>query len=177
MMEQTAQKIALLVIDVQKGLFEKSTRIYRAEQLLENINDLMSRARQAGAPVIFIQHSNPTVLEEGSVGWHLHPRIQPLADEPIVHKTHGNAFEDTNLSEELTKRDISNLVITGLVTHGCVKATCLGALEEGYQVILVSDAHSSYSKDAANMIEKWNHELHEKGAIVKQTREITFSGK
>ena len=167
-------KSALLVIDVQKGLFEKSTPIYKADELLENINSLINRARQAGVPVLFIQHSSSKILEKGSDGWQLHPRVQPLADEPIIHKLHGNAFEDTTLQEELTKRKVSSVVVTGLVTHGCVKATCLGALDLGYQLVLVSDAHSSYSKDAAQMIEKWNNALHEKGALLQQTRQVEF---
>lgn len=170
---QTA--IALLVIDVQKGLFEKSTPIYKADQLLGNINSLIERARHEGAPVIFIQHASPKILEEGSEGWQLHPQMQPFEGEPIVRKTHGNAFENTTLQAELEKRNVAKLILTGLVTHGCVKATCLGALEAGYSVLLVSDAHSSYSKDAAQMIEKWNSALCDQGAELMETREVKFS--
>lgn len=176
-MEQTAQHAttALLVIDVQKSLFEKSSPIYKADQLLENINSLIDLARHAGVPVFFIQHTSPKILEKGSEGWQLHPRIQPLAEEVIVHKLHGNAFEDTNLHTELSKRTVNTVVLTGLVTHGCVKATCLGALEEGYKDVLVSDAHSSYSKDATQMIEKWNHILHEQCARLQPACQVDFS--
>jgi nicotinamidase-related amidase len=55
--------IALLVIDVQKGLFKKSTPIYKAEQLLGNINTLIRRAEHAGAPVVYIQHANKMLVE------------------------------------------------------------------------------------------------------------------
>ena len=175
-MKQIGRQAALLVIDLQKELFEKSTPIYKADQLLDNITDLIDRARLAGLPVIFIQHSSQNILKKGSDGWQLHPRIQLLPIELIIHKLHPNAFEGTNLQEELAKRNVKTLVVTGLVTHGCVKATCLGALDLGYQLVLVSDAHSSYSKDAAQMIEKWNHELNEKGAILAQTQEVIFSG-
>jgi len=51
-------EIALLVIDVQKGLFERSTSIHQADQVLANIKTLIGRARRADGPVIFIQHSN-----------------------------------------------------------------------------------------------------------------------
>lgn len=166
---------ALLVIDIQNGLFEKSTPIYRADQLLENIHHLIDRAHQAGMPVIFIQHSSPKTLEKGSAVWQLHPQIQPLAKDMVIHKQHGNAFEETNLREELEKRNVSAVVITGLVTHGCVKATCLGAIEEGYKVVLVSDGHSSYNKDAAQLIDKWNRAIHEKGAEVLEARKVKFS--
>jgi nicotinamidase-related amidase len=177
MQKQYAQQreIALLVIDVQKGLFEKTMPIYKAKQILENISTLINKARQENVPVIFIQHSNDKTLERGSDAWQLHPKIQPLEDEVIIHKLHGNAFEGTNLREELEKRNVNVLVTIGLVTHGCVKATCLGALNEGYKVVLVSDGHSSYSKDAAQLIEKWNRAISEKGAELIETQNVSFS--
>ena len=62
------------------------------------------------------------------------------------------------------------MIVTGLVTHGCVKATCLGALELGYAVVLAEDGHSSYSKDAARLVEEWNRKLGEAGAKVRARR-------
>jgi nicotinamidase-related amidase len=174
--QPTQQRVtALLVIDVQKGLFEKSTPIHKADQILANINHLIDQARHKNMPVIFIQHSSPKTLEKGSAAWQLHPQIQPCAGEVVIHKLHGNAFEETNLREELEKRNVSVIVMTGLVTHGCVKATCLGAIEEGYKVVLVSDGHSSYNKDAAQLIEKWNRAIHEKGADLLETQKVRFS--
>jgi len=169
------ETMALLVIDVQRGLFEKSAPVYQARQVLSTINTLINKARLAGVPVFFIQHSNENLLQKGSRSWQLHPEIHPQVEEVIIHKLHGNAFEGTNLWEELEKRNVSGLVLTGLVTHGCVKATCLGALEEGYRVVLVSDGHSSYSKDAAQQIKKWNHLLGEKGAEIIESKNVNFT--
>ena len=165
---------ALLVIDVQNEQFEAATPVYKADQLLQNITLLITKARQEGVPVFFIQHSADSYLKFGSEGWQLHPRIQPTAGEPIIHKRHGNSFEDTTLQEQLIERGVSRVVVTGLVTHGCVKATCLGALEAGYKVMLVSDAHSNFSKDAPKVIEKWNQELSNKGTILVETQSVTF---
>ena len=125
-------------------------------------------------PVFFIQHSSEKFLEKGSDAWKLHPDIQPAGGETVIHKVHPNAFEATNLRGELKERGIDTLVVTGLVTHGCVKATCLGALEEGYRVRLVSDGHSSYSKDAPQLIHKWNTELSRKGAELIEAINIRF---
>jgi nicotinamidase-related amidase len=166
---------ALLVIDVQQGLFNKTVRIYHAEALLENINALSNRAHQDGAPVIYIQHSNPKALAYGSPDWQLHPRLQPLEIDCIVHKQHGNAFEATELDGLLRPAGITRLVVTGLVTHGCVRLTCLGALELGYQVVLVADGHSSYSKQAAELIEEWNHKLSVEGVELIPAAEVGFS--
>lgn len=172
---EASARIALLVIDVQKGLFRKSTPIYHAEQLLNNINEVIGKARQVRVPVIFIQHSNEKTLVRHSDDWRLHPEIQPLDDEIIIHKRSGDAFIGTDLQMELEKRNINTLFLTGLVTHGCVKATCLGALQKGYRVILVSDAHSSYSKDAPLLIEKWNLELSKNGAELLVTKDVDFA--
>jgi nicotinamidase-related amidase len=171
---QANEKMALLVIDVQRGLFKQAKGIYQAEQLLDNLNYLISTARQAGTPVIFIQHENEKLLQRGSDAWQLHPRIQPLESEEIIHKQHGNAFENTPLRQELDNLGVETLVICGLVTHGCVKATCLGALELGYHTILVGDGHSSYSKDADKLIKKWNGILAGKGAKVVEMVEVVW---
>ena len=113
-------------------------------------------------------------LAEGSEAWRLHPRIQPLPTELIIHKRHGNAFEETVLQQELESRRVRTLVVAGLVTHGCVKATCLGALALEYRIILVSDGHSSFSKQAAKLIEEWNLRLSGLGAKLRATGEIDF---
>ena len=165
---------ALLVIDVQQGLFKKSAPIYMADRLLENINALANRAHQDGAPVFFIQHSDQKYLLKGSQDWQLHPRLQPLPGDCTMHKQHGDAFEGTILGEELQAREINSLVVTGLVTHGCVRATCLGAKERGYRVILVKDGHSNYSKKAAALIEEWNGKLEDDGIEVKPAAEVAF---
>ena len=55
-------RAVLLVIDVQHGLFQKSTPIYHAEQLLQNLNTLIERARVRGVPLIYVQHSDPPPL-------------------------------------------------------------------------------------------------------------------
>jgi nicotinamidase-related amidase len=166
------QVTALLVIDVQQGLFRKSTPIYRAEPLLNTLETLIERTHAAGTLVVYIQHASDKVLPSGSADWQLHPRLHPGEGDLVVHKQHGNAFEDTPLHAELTARGIGRVIVTGLVTHGCVKATCEGALALSYAVVLAEDGHSSYSKDAAQLIEEWNRKLGEAGAQVMPAAEI-----
>ena len=166
--------VALLVIDVQQGLFRKSTPIYKAEQLLKNINLLIDQAHQDEVPVFYVQHSDERSLVEGSQDWQLHPRLHPLDIDFIIHKQHGNAFEDTNLGDALQLKNITSLVVTGLVTHGCVRATCNGALELGYRVILVKDGHSNFSKQAARLIDEWNQKLSVQKVELKLASEISF---
>ena len=167
-------KTALLVIDVQQGLFQKAIPIYQAEALLDNINILVEKAHHSGVPVVYIQHSDKMSLIKETEDWRLHPQLLPLTIDYIVQKQHGNAFEDTNLGEILNASKVGKLVITGLVTHGCVRATCLGARKLDYQVTLVSDAHSSYSDKAAQLIEEWHQKLQTQKVILKSTAEITL---
>ena len=169
------ENTALLVIDVQQGLFERATKVYQAEQFLENLNRLMDEAREADTPVIFVQHENQKTLLKGSAAWKLHPKIQPLEGEPVIHKQHGNAFQETDLQAELASQEVGTLLITGLVTQGCVRATCLGALKLGYRVILVSDAQSTFSKEAENIIHKWNASLNDVGVEILMTSEVDFN--
>jgi nicotinamidase-related amidase len=166
---------ALLVIDVQQGLFRKSTPVYQADKLLENINSLVASAHMSGIPVVYIQHADQKSLVTGSDDWQLHPQLQPLESDCLVHKRHGNAFLETGLDEELRSRQVGTVVVTGLVTHGCVRATCTGAHELGYRVILVNDGHSSYSRNAAELVEEWNQKLGAGFAELKPAGEIDFS--
>jgi nicotinamidase-related amidase len=118
------EDVALLVIDVQQGLFARSTPIYHADDLLKNIGTLVDRAHRTGVPVFYVQHSSEKILVEDSDEWQLHPRLRPLKKDRIIHKHHGSAFQDTTLGEELEARRIRRLVVMGLVTHGCVRVTC-----------------------------------------------------
>jgi nicotinamidase-related amidase len=166
--------VALLVVDVQKGLFAKSTSIYHADQLLDNICSLIDRAHRSSVPVFFIQHSTKNNLIEGSDDWFLHPRLIPQAADQVIQKHHGSAFEDTSLGRELEARDIGTIVVTGLVTHGCVKATCLDAHRIGYRVILARDGHSNFHKQAEQVIAEWNEKLSDGIVDLRPTEDIDF---
>jgi nicotinamidase-related amidase len=171
----STQPIGLLVIDVQQGLFKKSTPIYKANELLENITTLVDRARASDVPVFYIQHSDARSLVKDSADWQLHEELQPLRTDTLIHKRHGNAFEDTPLDEILRARNVTTVVVTGLVTQGCVRATCIGARELGFTVILVQDGHSTFSKKAAKLITEWNEKLNTRQIAVIPTSEITFN--
>jgi nicotinamidase-related amidase len=165
-------RVALLVIDLQIGLFQKSIPIYQTELLIKNIRLLIGRAHTAGVPVFFIQHASKKILREGSPEWRFHPDIQPSKIDRIVPKHHGSAFEETTLQAELLSRSVRKLVITGLATHGCVRAACLDAQNLGYEVILAQDGHSNYHKDASQVIREWNQKLSQGGIQLQFANEI-----
>ncbi len=166
---------ALIVIDVQIGLFQRDTPIYNDQKLLENINSLETYSRSINIPVIYIQHANKSTLVEGSDEWQLHPRLQKEDSDLLIHKRHPNTFKKTNFKQELDARNITQLIIVGTLTDNCVGATCIGGKELGYEVSLVTDAHSTFSKPATEIIEKWHSELTNLGVILKSTTEIVHS--
>ena len=154
-------KTALLVIDVQKGVFNKSSKIWQAEELIENINRLITWARENSFPVVFVQHGNNSFLKKGTDGWRLHSGLKVQKEDIFINKEHGDAFKQTDLDQNLQEMGIERTVICGLVSHGCVRSACVGAHEHGYKVVLVSDVHSSFNKKAVDLIIEVNQELAE----------------
>jgi nicotinamidase-related amidase len=139
---------ALLVIDVQNGLF--GLEPHDPEGLLARIASLEERARKSGTPVIFVRHAGAAgdVLAKGTDGWHIHPRIGPKGNEPIIDKEKCSSFFGTNLDAELKRRDINHLIVCGMCTDFCVDTTIRSAFERGYKITAVSDAHSTMNTPA-----------------------------
>ena len=94
------------MIDVQQGLFRKSTPIFRAELLLDTITTLVERAHAASLLVVYIQHASDKVLPFGSAHWQLHPRLHP--DEGDLSSTNSTATPSkTRLCTESWQRETS----------------------------------------------------------------------
>ena len=169
------ENTALVVVDVQYGLFIRETSIFKEHELLANINDLIENARSANIPIIFIQHCSKRLIED-SIEWQLHPSLKADDNDIFVIKRKPNAFKNTLLKKELDSRKIKKLVIVGIWTHNCVQATCKGAKTLGYKVILVRDAHSRDGNEelAKKSIESWNERLSRRGVSLKFTDEINF---
>ncbi len=133
---------ALVVVDVQVGLMREA---YQKDEVLQRIASLLEQARASSTPVIYVQHNEPGgELEPYTPDWQIHPTVQPRADEPVVQKTAPDAFYQTSLQEELEARGIKRLVITGVQTEYCVAATAQRAVAQGFDVLLVSDAHTTF---------------------------------
>lgn len=170
-----SSQTALLVIDVQRALFTRPHPVYKDTEMLGVINGLVDRAHLYGIPVIYIQHANDSILKKESDGWKLHPAMKPGLDDYRVHKTKGNAFLEPGLMSVMEARDIKNIVVTGLVTQGCIRATSLGGLKLGYRVFLMKGGHSNYNQDAPDVIEKYQEELENAGVQVVDPGDLAFS--
>lgn len=170
-----SNKTALLIIDVQRALFTRPTPVYEDTRMIEQINILVDLAHLYNFPVIFVQHSNQSILKEGTDGFKLHPALKRDANDLSVIKNHGNAFIDTSLQSIMESRGLEYLIVTGMVSQGCVRATSLGGVELGYQMFLVREAHSNYNKDAPEIIENVENELEKAGVHLVTTDQFAFS--
>jgi isochorismate hydrolase len=130
---------ALVVIDVQKGIV---ARTHQRDDVVANISTLVDQARAEGAPVVWVQHSDER-LDRGSDDWHYVPELAREEPEPLVHKSFGDSFEGTDLEEVLAEAGVGRLVVTGAQSDACVRCTIHGAFTRGYDVTLVSDAHTT----------------------------------
>lgn len=135
---------ALLVIDAQNGVLGAAAD---RDSVLRNIAVLVARARAERVPVIWVQHAGDG-LSRGSDGWRLVPELSRHDLEPLVHKAYGDSFEATDLERLLAGYMIGRLVVAGAQSDACVRATIHGAFTRGYDVTLVSDAHSTVDRTA-----------------------------
>lgn len=72
----------------------------------------------------------------------------------------------------LHNQGIYQVVVAGLVSQGCVRATCQGALKHGFQVLLVKYCHSNYRRDAGEVIRSWNQTMAGLGVKLVIPREL-----
>jgi nicotinamidase-related amidase len=154
---------ALVVVDVQESLVEK--KLFEKERFLATIGEAISRSRAAGEPVVFVRHEGAG-LKAGQPGWNLHPGLDRRPDDPVVDKRRGNAFAGTDLTRVLAESKVGEILVCGLVTHGCVRATCLGGASIGLSVGLLRGGHSNWASDAASRIENVERELEAAGVRI-----------
>lgn len=130
---------ALVVVDVQHEIIDP---LYRRDEVVDVIGRLVDRARAAGEPVVWIQHSDED-MPIGSPQWEYVPELTMREDEPLVHKVHPDAFEDTELDDVLREVGVGEVVIVGAYSDACVRATLHGAFGRGYDTTLVADGHTT----------------------------------
>jgi nicotinamidase-related amidase len=79
-------------------------------------------------------------LQLGSDRVAVDDRIAPVGDERVILKKYASAFFGTDLETELTTQRVDTLVIAGVTTSGCVRATAVDSLQHGYRTIVPADA-------------------------------------
>jgi nicotinamidase-related amidase len=136
---------ALLIVDMQNGLFDAPEPPFEHERILDNINGLVRAARAAGVPVLAARHTGPagSPLAPGSHATQLVARLDVDAQRDVVFdKTRPDCFNGTVLARELERLQVGELVVAGMKTQYCIDSTCRAAAERGLRVVLVADAHT-----------------------------------
>ncbi|MEY3633652.1 MAG: hypothetical protein RLZZ61_62 [Pseudomonadota bacterium] len=148
---------ALLIVDFVMAYLDKASPLYaNVEDALASNERLLAAARLAGIPVIFTnvvyekdgangglfykKIPSLKVFVTGSAYGAFPPSLQPLEGEHIISKQFASAFFGTSLTEILVREGVDTLLITGLSTSGCVRASALDALQSGFAPFVVRDA-------------------------------------
>jgi len=138
-------KTALLLIDIQNDYFEGGTMtLVNADHASENARLLLETFRNNNLSVIHIQHIatklGATFFLPDTAGADIHKNVQPTANEKVIIKHFPNSFRETGLMSFLQEKEITDLVICGMMTHMCIDATTRAAKDFGYNCILIGDA-------------------------------------
>jgi maleamate amidohydrolase len=151
------ERPALLIVDVVMAYFDKASPLYAGvEDALASNERLLATARKTGIPVIFTNvvyepggasgglfyRKIPVlnVFDAGSPLGAFPPSLQPAKGELVISKQYASAFFGTPLASTLTANRIDTLLITGLSTSGCVRASALDALQHGFAPFVVREA-------------------------------------
>lgn len=143
----TVDKSALILIDCQTTYREGVMQLEGVEPALVQCQNLLARYRDAGRPIIHIQH-------DAGVGspYDVNDRIGAIADivkprdgEPVVVKNYPSSFEKTNLDDLLKSYGVEDVAIVGFMTHVCVNSTARAAFNHGYRATVVGNATATRS--------------------------------
>jgi len=143
---RAGNKSVLLVVDVQAGVMSQA---WDAPRIVGNVSRAVERARAQGVPVIWVQHGDDE-LRHGSPEWKWVPELVPADGEPLIHKHFNSSFEQTSLEDELAKRGATHIALAGAATNWCIRATAYGALDRGYDLTLIKDAHTTGTMELDN---------------------------
>ena len=129
---------ALLVIDLQRGVVQGC---FDAGGVLGRTAQLVERARSAGVPVVWVQDHGS--FAEGTNEWALAAPLERGVNEPLVRKEYRDSFADTDLADVLGSLGVHHLVVAGAQSDYCIRTTTQTAAARGFDVTLVSDAHTT----------------------------------
>ena len=151
------RKPVLLIIDMCMAYLDPASTLYAGiEAECERICGLLAAFRSAGRPVI---HTRVEYAPGGADGGIFYKKVTalksfdrgnplaeppatlaPLQDEVVVTKQYASAFFGTSLASTITAMGCDSVVVTGVSTSGCVRASALDALQNGFIPLVVEDA-------------------------------------
>lgn len=140
--------IALLIIDMQKGMLATRLPPRNNPDADDNIARLQAAWRDAGQPVVNVRHISreaTSVFAPGQPGAEFQGRFAPLRHEHVVEKNVPDAFVNTGLERWLHVRGIRDVVIVGVSTNNSVEATARTCGNLGFDTTVVTDATFTFA--------------------------------
>jgi maleamate amidohydrolase len=155
---------ALLIVDIINSFTDPDCPLgSEAGDVVEANRQLLQAFREKQLPVVFtsvVYHDDDQarvfrvripaldILEPGTHWVEVDPRLEPRRDEPVIEKQWASGFFKTGLDEHLRKQGVDSLVITGLTTSGCVRATAVDGLQHDYKVVIPAQAVGDRNQEA-----------------------------
>lgn len=152
------QKSALLFVDFVQAYFEESSLLYApaAKEALKSGIRLLHAGREAGIPIFYTRvvyrKGGPdggvfyrkvkalSVFDEGSPLGAFAEGMEPAEDEIVITKQYASAFFGTSLCASLTSQQVDTVIIAGVTTSGCIRASAVDAMQYGFVPVVVRDA-------------------------------------
>ncbi len=185
---ELGQRPALILVDMMNGFTDPSSPLgSRADAVVAACEHLLQRFRALNLPVVFttvVFHEAGQarvfrarlpaleILQPDSHWVQIDPRLRPLGREIIVEKQGASAFFGTDLDAHLTNAQADSLVVTGLTTSGCVRATVVDGLQHDYPVVVPREAVGDRNEAAHEGNLK---DLHAKYADVESLEKVLGS--
>lgn len=143
----TVGNSALILIDCQNTYREGVMQLDGVEPALVECQSLLQRFRDAGRPVIHIQHDagKGTPYDVTARIGAIADPVAPAAGEPVIVKAYPSSFEKTNLNDLLKGYGVTDLTLAGFMTHVCVNSTARAAFNHGYKPTVVASATATRS--------------------------------
>ena len=158
------RKPAIIVVDVVNGFTDPECALGSAcPDVVAAIRELLDAFRAKSLPVFFttVIYRNPDqarvfrqrvpsldVMEPDSHWVEVDAALGRLPDEEIIEKRWASAFFDTRLLDCLRKQNVESLVVTGLTTSGCVRASVLDGMQNEYPVVVPREAVGDRNSEA-----------------------------
>ena len=154
---------ALVIIDVQKAIDDRSWGERNNPDGERNIARLLLQWRERGWPLFHVRHSSReprSTYRPGQPGHDFKPEAAPLPGETIIAKTTNSAMIATDLPRFLVEAGCTTVAIAGVITNNSVEATVRNAGNLGFQVLLVEDACWTFGRKDWNGIYRTAEEVH-----------------
>jgi maleamate amidohydrolase len=179
---------ALLMVDMIKGFTDPDCALgSQVDEVVDANRHLLEVFRNKGLPVFFttviyrddkqarvFRDRVPALneLKAGSNWVEVDERLCPRDDEIIIEKCWASGFFGTDLAQRLRNLEVDSLVVTGLTTSGCVRATAVDGLQHDFRVVIPREAVGDRNAQAheANLFD-----LHAKYADVMSLEEVSDS--